>query len=375
VSGSPPADTWLAATLRSFRLVVCLGSGGVGKTTVSAALGVAAARLGRRACVLTIDPARRLADALGIGALPNEATRVDLPRSGAMWAAMLDAKATFDHLIRKEAKTPEQADRILANRLYQTISSDLGGLSSYMACERLYSLMRDDRFDIVIVDTPPSRSALDFLESPGRLTRFLDNRVVRILVRPSSLYSRALGLTAVPLLRTISRVVGSNAVEDAVDFFAAFEGMEEGFRRRAKDIGDLLISSETAYILVASPRRDSVHEAIELGRELRTRGNEVRGIVVNRVLPDAFGQLKAVDAPSSSGPGNSRLEAWLRRMQFMYERERLFVRGLQGNGASETRLIEVERDPAEVSDLEGIESVSDQLLGTGRRLSLGPPLP
>lgn len=269
------------------QVVVCCGSGGVGKTTTAAALALAAGLRGRRAVVVTIDPARRLAEALGaVGGLSNSPTRLNLPDdtgTGELWALMLDAKATFDDLVRTYAPTPEQAQGILANGFYRNVSGAMSGTQEYMAGEKLYALVHDPRFDLVVVDTPPTRRALDFLEAPGRLTRFLDHRVARVMLAPARTGLRVMNLAAQPLLRTLGRVVGAGALADAMGFLQAFEGMERGFRDRAHAVGELLGAPDTRYVLVASPRHDTIDEARFFADELSRRERSVAAMVINRI--------------------------------------------------------------------------------------------
>ena len=266
-------------------VLICCGSGGVGKTTVAAAFGLEAARRGRRACVVTIDPAKRLADALGLASLSNSAARVDYDAPGELWALMLDTKTTFDELIMRYAGSAQQAQGILDNRLYRNLSQALSGTQEYMAMEKLYELHEDPRFDLVVVDTPPTRNALDFLDAPARLTRFLDNRVFRLLVMPTRAYLKAVSLATQAFLRTVSKVVGAEVVDDAVAFFQAFEGMEAGFRERAARVQDLLYDQTTAFVVVASPRKDTVEEAAYFVERLGASGYETANLVVNRLHP------------------------------------------------------------------------------------------
>ena len=228
-----PGDTTLLQHLAAADVVVCCGSGGVGKTTVSAALGMQAARLGRRAVVVTIDPAKRLADALGVpGGLTNDPVQLTIDASGELWALMLDTATTFDGLVRANAENPEQAERILANRFYRNVAGSLSGTQEYMAAERLHALHADPRFDLVIVDTPPTRNALDFLDAPSTLARFIDHPLFKLLMVPTRRGLKVLNLAAQPVLKTIGRVVGGDVLADAVAFFQAFSGMETGFRDR-----------------------------------------------------------------------------------------------------------------------------------------------
>ncbi len=307
---TPPeaAPASLGELVRDRQVIICAGPGGVGKTTTAAAIALYAARLGRRACVVTIDPAKRLADALGLDALTNEPHRVegDWDPPGELWALMLDTKTTFDDVVIRNAGSSEQAQAILDNRLYRNISGALGGTQEYMAMEKLYELHGDSGFDLVVVDTPPTRHALDFLDAPGRLTRFLDNRVFRLLMTPTRAGLRAIGLATQMFLRSVAKVVGGAIVADAVAFFAAFEGMEQGFRDRAAKVEQLLAAGTTAFVVVASPRRDAVEETLFFADRLRASSGRVEALIVNRMFP-TFGPvpstLAAFGDAESRGPG------------------------------------------------------------------------
>jgi anion-transporting ArsA/GET3 family ATPase len=344
-------------------VIVCCGSGGVGKTTAAAAVAVAAADRGRRACVVTIDPAKRLADALGLDALTNEPSRVaGAGRDGGeLWAMMLDTTATFDDVVRRHAATPEQAETILANRIYRNISGSLSGTQEYMAMEKLHDLHADGRFDLVIVDTPPTRNALDFLDAPRRLTRFLDHKLFRLLTMPARSYLRAVAIAAQAFLRAITRVVGGEVVADVLAFFTAFEGMEEGFRERAKAVYDLLEDPNTAFVLVASPRRDAVDEALFFAEKLGEANITVQALVVNRVHP-AFGAdlppRGGRPAPSESALG--RLERNLAELDAVAGRERAHLAGLTRKLAG-APTVTVPFLPSDVHDLDGLRLVGAAL--------------
>ncbi len=235
----PPGSLTAIVTERS--VIVCCGSGGVGKTTVSATFALAAARAGRRACVVTVDPARRLADSLGVESLPNTPTEVEGDWPGHLYALMLDTKGTFDDLIHTYSRTTDQAEGILSNRLYQNLAGALSGTQEYMAMEKLNELVESGQFDVVVVDTPPTRNALDLLDAPRRLTRFLENRIFRALLLPTRVSLRAVGLATQALLRTFSKVAGAEIVQDAIAFFQAFDGHGGGLpgpgQRRARAPG------------------------------------------------------------------------------------------------------------------------------------------
>jgi len=305
---SPSAEQPVATIDRVVRdqsIVICCGSGGVGKTTTAAAFALEAARLGRRACVVTIDPARRLANSLGLDALTNRPTRIEGPWPGELHALMLDPKGTFDDLIQRYSDSPEQAEDIRVNRIYKNLTGTLSGTQEYMAMEKLYELVEEGGFDLVVVDTPPSRNALDFLDAPRRLTHFLENRLFQALMKPTRAGLKFMGVAAQALLRTIAKVAGADIVRDAVTFFQAFEGMEEGFRIRAARVRELLVQDGTSFVLVASPRPDSVDEAVHFAGKLVESDMAVTALVVNRVQPrfaeDA--QLEALRALAGPVPG------------------------------------------------------------------------
>jgi len=291
----------LADLVARRQVVVCCGTGGVGKTTIAAVVALAAARAGRDAVVVTIDPAKRLADTLGLeelGDTPHEIPRArwDLdgraPRRGRLSALMLDSRATFDGLVVRYSADAEQAARILDNRFYRNIAGALSGTQEYMAAEKLHELYDEGDYDLIVVDTPPSRHALDFLDAPQRLTRLLDNRIFRFLMVPTRPYLRVASAAVQRFLRTVARVIGAEVLDDIVAFFRAFEGMEGGFRDRAARVDELLLDPTTAYVLITSPRRDSVDEAEFFAGRLRDTLLSVTALIVNRVHP-AFGGAPA----------------------------------------------------------------------------------
>jgi len=282
----------LTSLLEQHSVIVCVGAGGVGKTTTAAALALEAAQRGRRVCVVTIDPARRLSDAMGFDpdrAIGNEPQQIDVAATGELWAVMLDTSTTFDGLIRTYAPSEEQAQNILTNDFFRNIADSMSGAHEYMAMEKLYELHNDERFDLVVVDTPPTSNAIDFLEAPDRITQFLDHRLYKILVTPTGGLARVVNFAAQGFLRTVARIVSASVVDDAIEFFATFDGMEEGFRGRAVAVHDLLVADDTAFVLVTVPRNDTVDDAAAFIETLAEANIAVDAIVVNRVHP-SFGK-------------------------------------------------------------------------------------
>jgi anion-transporting ArsA/GET3 family ATPase len=295
---------------RTSRVIAACGTGGVGKTSIAAAMGLLAARSGRRAVVLTIDPARRLADAIGVAdTIGNEPVCVDVGAPGEFWIAMLDVRATFDGLVSSTASSPERARKIIENSFYKSLSQSLSGTRDYMAAERLHELVADDRFDLVIVDTPPSRNALDFLESPERLARFLRHPIVRLLVAPGRGGLRVASLAAQPVLKIVSGIVGSAALGGAVDFLRAFEGMEQEFTRRALEVSSLLRGDDATFVVVTGPRRDALREAEHFVSELERLRIPLRAIVANRMPP----RFIATDTATGSEPADISVDGDIAR--------------------------------------------------------------
>ncbi|MEM7323159.1 MAG: ArsA-related P-loop ATPase [Actinomycetota bacterium] len=363
-AATPVADGPLRTALADRSVVLCLGSGGVGKTTTSAALALALAKGGERVVVLTIDPARRLADALGLGGeLGNEAVKLTLPKpsraadriNGEVWAAMLDPAETFEQIIRAEAGSRKQAERVLANRLFKNLTSSLSGTNEYMAAERLHQLHNDDRFDRVIVDTPPSRHAIDFLDSPGRLTRFVEHRLYRSVFAPKRSLLRPLNAGSQIIMRLLARLVGSSLVDDVISLFSDFEGMDKGFQRRASEVDALLRGPETAAILVAAPRRDRLAEASWIAGNLAARDRAVDAIVINRSLP-----LDAAEAGAAMDEVSGPLAENLAELLLLAAQEDELVTELLADvGAAP--LIRVAEQAKPIRDLRGLAGLAREL--------------
>ncbi len=361
---APAADDLIEAS----SVIVCCGSGGVGKTTTAAVLGLEAARRGRRAVVVTIDPARRLADALGlVDGLASEPQRIELDDStGELWAMMLDTAATFDGIVRANAENDEQVDRILDNAFYRNIAGALSGTQEYMAAEMLHALHADDRFDLVVVDTPPSRNALDFLDAPGVLSRFLDHRLFKLLMLPARSGLKVIGTATQPILRAVGRVVGSDVLADSVAFFQAFAGMETGFRERADDVIALIRAPETSFVVVASARHDTIAEAVWFVDQLVEQGIDVTAAIVNRAHP-AFGEGSAddaldasVDAAAAGAPGLAALWRNVADLRTLRERELAVIDPL-AKVAGDERVVVLPLLDRDVHDLDGLRTIAAHL--------------
>jgi anion-transporting ArsA/GET3 family ATPase len=278
---------------RATRVVVCCGAGGVGKTTMAAALALRAAERGRSVVVLTIDPARRLAQSLGLRELTNNPRRVApteeiTAAGGALHAMMLDMRRTFDEMVQAHA-SPERAAQIIANPFYQAISSSFSGTQEYMAMEKLGQLVAAGQWDLIVVDTPPSRSALDFLDAPQRLSSFLDGRMIRLLSAPVRAGSRGvrrlMGVGFGLFTRVISTILGGQLLTDASAFVQAFDTMFGGFRERATATYELLRTPGTAFVVIATPEADAIREAAYFVDRLATESMPLAGLVLNRMHP------------------------------------------------------------------------------------------
>lgn len=298
----------LASVLDLHRILICAGSGGVGKTTTAAALALLAARQGHRTVVLTIDPARRLADALGLKEMGNEAVTVP-DGEGRLWAIMLDQKGAWDALVTRHAPNDEIRRRILENRFYQHLSQSFAGSQEYMAIEQLAELHESGRYDRIVVDTPPSRHALDFLEAPRRIADFLDRDVIRWFVRPyfSAGWGtwRLLNRTAGSVLRRLEEATGVSVLVEVSDFFTAMGELFEGFEDRVRRVENTLRSPHTAFVLVASADEHVLAEARAFYRRVEELGVGLRAVIFNRVH-------SATDMGNRPGD-EKRLREWLRR--------------------------------------------------------------
>ncbi len=284
----------VATLLEERRICVCAGPGGVGKTTTAAAVALGMAARGLKVAVVTIDPARRLANALGLDELENEPRRIDparlqtldRPLRGELWAMMLDPKRTFDELIDSAASSPEAAERVKGNRVYRQLSTAVAGSQEFTAVAKLDELATEYDFDLLVLDTPPSRNAIDFLEAPGRISAFLEGRALQAFLKPTGFGMRMLGLGATPLLAALKRVTGVDLLTDLTAFFTLIGGMTDSFNDRARRVEALLRSPTTAFLLVTSAQPGPVDETLWFARTLAEAGLEPVGTVVNRFQPD-----------------------------------------------------------------------------------------
>ena len=360
--------TVLEAALATRRVLVTCGSGGVGKTTTAAALALRAARNGRRVLVCTIDPSRRLATSLGKGQLSGRPRAIDLrglapARGGALHAMVLDVKGTFDALVARHTTDAAARDRILKNRFYQHVSAALVGSHEYMAMEKLLELAQDERFDLVVLDTPPTRHALDFLEAPDRLLGFLDVSILRFFLRPyfaaGRLTVQVATRTGAALVKLLDRFMGLQFLQELSEFFLAFEGMYDGFRARAAEVHALLRAETTGFVLVAGPQPQALEEALYFHRRLAEKRMSFVGFLVNRVHVDPARQSGARGAGRAKvEPGlAARLGETLREQQVLARVERRAIARLEVDMRERPVLVpELEQD---VHDLRGLAAFSE----------------
>ncbi len=383
---APPVDLAALIADPDTRIVVCCGSGGVGKTTTSAALALSAAEAGRRVVVLTIDPARRLAQSLGLEELDNEPRQVDVPGiAGRLDAMMLDMKRTFDDIVVAHS-TPERAELILANPFYQTLSSSFAGTQEYMAMEKLGQLRTAERWDLIVVDTPPSRSALDFLDAPNRMSRFLDGTMIRLLTAPARAGGRAgFKFASAGLLffsRIISKVLGGQLLRDISAFVSALDTMFGGFRERATATYELLRRPGTWFVVVATPEPDALREASYFVDRLSAEGMPLAGLVLNRTHPPASTRLSATraeaaaeavgdddGAPATLVAGALRVHA--ERMTLAAREQRLADRFTSAH--PEVGIRAVPAAAGDVHDLDGLRVMAEALTGPDGDTPTGVP--
>ena len=286
----PSSHIPLEQRLEDKRVCVCVGAGGVGKTTISAALGLGLAARGRKVAVVSIDPAKRLAGALGLKELTGEPHKLDedtlaehgITLQGELWAMVLDSKGTFDDLISRLSPDEKVREEVLSNRIYRELSSAVAGSQEFTAVAKLYELHKSGEWDVIVLDTPPSRDALDFLDAPDRLTRFLEGRALKVLMAPTSLTRGLLGRGAGLMMAMFAKVTGVNMIEELSSFFGALAGLTDGFKERARGVEQLLRDPRTAFLIVTSPEHEPSREARFLHAQLAREGMSFAGLIVNR---------------------------------------------------------------------------------------------
>jgi anion-transporting ArsA/GET3 family ATPase len=366
-----PSGGSFADEVATAKLIVTCGPGGVGKTTTAAALGVAAARAGRKVVVVTVDPARRLADALGLeeGAAADQPHRVtDVPgvdgsSAGELWALMLDAASTFDRLVREQTANPKQADAILLNPVYRAISGSLSGAQEYMAIERLHQLHTSGDWDLVIVDTPPSRHAIDLLEAPDRLIGFLSHPVYRTLTAGQRAFAKVTNAAASMFLWAVRRLAGPQIVEDTVEFFRSLANIEPGLRRRAGEVSVLLRSDAATFVVVSSPRAEAIGEAEHLIGALRDGDFPFAGVVVNLIHPMPLPLTpadRAALADLAPGPLADHVD-WHDDMSELAAAERAEIAVLE-DLAEDVAVVELPLMAVDVHDVSGLVGLADRLV-------------
>ncbi|MGH2979407.1 MAG: ArsA family ATPase [Solirubrobacterales bacterium] len=291
------------------RICICAGSGGVGKTTTSAAIAMGMAAQGLKVAVLTIDPAKRLANSLGLPELGNEERMIDPERftahgvemKGELWAMMLDAKRTFDDLVERHAPDEQTRDRILQNRIYKEISNAMAGSQEYMAMEKLYELHQEARYDLLVLDTPPTRHALDFIDAPERMTRFIEGRSLQFFLKPGRLGMRVVGRSGGMLFSVLKRITGIDLLQDLSEFFQSFGDMAQGFSERAQRVKELLGQRGTTFLLVTAPEREAIDEGVFFWRRLKEARLPFGGVVVNKVHSDFVREISAAEGQAAGG--------------------------------------------------------------------------
>lgn len=379
--------------LESKRICICAGSGGVGKTTTSAAIAMGMAAQGMKVAVLTIDPAKRLANSLGLSELGNEERLVEPERfaehgiemKGELWAMMLDAKRTFDDLVERHAPDEQTRDRVLNNRIYQEISNAMAGSQEYMAMEKLYELHQEARYDLLVLDTPPTRHALDFIDAPERMSRFIEGKSLQFFLKPGRLGMRVLGRSGGILFSALKRITGIDLLQDLSEFFQSFGDMAQGFSERAQRVNQLLSDKHTTFLLVAAPERDPIDEAVFFWRRLKEAKLPFGGVVVNKVHPDYGGMTNSdggQEQPSGSlkdavlselersfdgTPGAAdlaiRVAENFERYQMLAERDRESMSVLTDRLRDEC-VIEVPYFDEDVHDIGGLALINRYLFGS-----------
>jgi anion-transporting ArsA/GET3 family ATPase len=358
------------------RVCICGGSGGVGKTTTAAAIAMGEAATGRKVAVVTIDPARRLANSLGLKQLDNEPRLVDpalfeqagIEMKGELWAMMLDPKRTFDEIIARLAPDAKTRDEVLGNRIYQELSSAVAGSQEYTAMAKLYELDQEGGFDLLVLDTPPSRNALDFLDAPDRLTQFFEGRALQVFLRPTGIATRLMGRGTGVVFSILKRITGVNLLEDLSVFFRSISGLIGGFKERATAVNKLLGDERTTFLLVTSPEREPIDESIFFWRKLKAARMPFGGVIVNRVHHDLLGDPELNDVAAELEPElgaelAGRVAENFRDYHVLARRDRDNIERLSAQ-LKRPRVIMVPHLDQDVHDVEGLGRIHRFLFAT-----------
>jgi anion-transporting ArsA/GET3 family ATPase len=366
----------LAQHIEGKQVVVCAGSGGVGKTTTSASIAIGMAERGLKVAVLTIDPAKRLADSLGLAELGTELRQVDsklftehgLEVAGELHAAMLDPKRTFDDLIQRYAPDSETYENILNNRIYQELSNAIAGSQEYMAMEKLLELHEEGGFDLLILDTPPSRNALDFLDAPDRLTGFLEGRALKVFLAPTGLAAKVAAAGTSVVFGVLRRLTGVDLLDDLSMFFRSLSGLIDGFKERAEGVKALLGDPATTFLIVSSPEREAVEETIFFHGKLAEHGMPFGGLVVNRVhaLDGAAGDADAAALRTALGANLAgKVGRAYAEEQALAERDTAAIERLRAETGDPAPAL-VPQLAGDVHDIDGLVAIHAHLFGLAR---------
>jgi anion-transporting ArsA/GET3 family ATPase len=366
-------DGVLGARLRGKRVCICLGAGGVGKTTTSAALALGLAARGAKAAVVTIDPAERLASALGLQELSGEPHLIDasllaehgVECKGELWAMMLDSKGTFDEIVERLAPSEREREEILANPIYRELSSAVAGSQELSAMAKLYELRHERDFDVIVLDTPPSRNAVDFLETPTRLLGFLEGRALKVFLSPGGLAARVFGRSTGIVFAIFARVTGVDMLSDLSTFFRSLAGILDGFGERTRGAAELLRDEQTTFVLITSPEPEPAQEATFLARALADKRMPRGGVIINRVHFDGLDGHTVEQAQEAlAGELGERLAARvaanLADFDVLVRRDRATIERLEAE-LDEPRPVLVPHLDEDISDLAGLVVLSERL--------------
>jgi len=374
-AGTLTSSSPLGARLSGKRVLVCVGAGGVGKTTTSAALALGLALRGQKVAVVTIDPARRLASALGLAELPSEPQRIEpalfaehgIALEGELWAMMLDAKRTFDDLVTRLAPDERTRSEILANPVYGELSTAVAGSHELSAIAKLYELHEEHDFDAIVLDTPPSRSAVDFLDAPGRMLGFLEGRALQVFLGPGGLTARVFGRGTALVFAIFARVTGVDMLGELSRFFRSLSGVIDGFGERTREVAALLRAPQTTFLIVTSPEAEPAREAAFLMRTLAERGLAVGELIVNRVNTHGLhghsrGAVAELLAPALGEHLGARVAGNLADFDVLAQRDRETIARLSQTWGARQPIVVAHLDE-DVQDLHGLARIAERLFG------------